>query len=46
MGNAFVMFEELLVMNKNKWNACDIRLKDIVTDSDKYVRKEPSYEYQ
>ncbi len=44
MGKPSVVFEELTVMNKNEWNICDSKLKDMATDSevnysDKYQRK-------
>jgi hypothetical protein len=44
MGKPFVVFEELPVMNKNEWNTCDSKLKNMVTGtiatySDKFVKK-------
>lgn len=44
MGKSFVVFEELPVMNKNEWNMCDSKLKDMATGSemnysDKYQKK-------
>ncbi|RYH08065.1 hypothetical protein EON65_41215, partial [archaeon] len=44
MGKPFVIFEELPVMNKNEWNVCDGKLKDMATGaemnySDKYCKK-------
>jgi phage/plasmid-associated DNA primase len=44
MGKVFVVFEELPVMNKNEWNVCDGKLKDVATGtemnySDKYQKK-------
>lgn len=44
LGKPLVIFEELPVMNKNEWNACDGKLKNLVTGttatySDKYVKK-------
>eukprot|EP01039_Chlorochromonas_danica_P011458 gene11458-12813_t len=44
MGKPFVIFEELPVMNKNEWNVCDGKLKDMATGTemnycDKYCKK-------
>jgi hypothetical protein len=34
MGKLFVVFEELPVMNKNEWNMCDSKLKDMATGTE------------
>lgn len=44
LGKPFVVFEELPVMNKNEWNVCDGKLKDMTTGTeinfcDKYCKK-------
>ncbi|RYE57683.1 MAG: hypothetical protein EOP48_05260 [Sphingobacteriales bacterium] len=44
MGKPFVIFEELPVMNKNEWNVCDGKLKDMATGTEmnfceKYQKK-------
>lgn len=44
MGKPFVIFEELPVMNKNEWNVCDDKLKDMATGNEmnycgKYCKK-------
>jgi hypothetical protein len=34
MGKLFVVFEDLPVMNKNEWNMCDSKLKDMATGTE------------